>query len=304
MKTAETKLRGTKTIKNFSPDYRAMRSHFEERFTNRESIDANRFVWDLWHVPNQYRLLRTPAYQFFPEKLYTSFHKNLVLWGRKNLGCWDISPPWMSCYLNDHEQQFHCDVPHGPWAFVYSMCAEKISFSGGETQLMTELALNFWRLGAGASERESQALIEKISPTANQLLVFDPRIPHGVTPVKNAVDLIDGRLVIHGWFSQPKTYIEGPLPAKLATKILNQAFTQVSALVQNEEIVWGSTAIGLSIASSGAVESAKIQSSNLRSPSGDSAQALEKKLLKIYSGLKFPSAKAKTWATVPLIFDN
>lgn len=33
-------------------------------------MDGTRFVWDYWHVPDQYTLLRTPAADFFGDKLF------------------------------------------------------------------------------------------------------------------------------------------------------------------------------------------------------------------------------------------
>ena len=65
----------------FSADAKALRGVFDERFADPRSTRADRFVWDYWHVPNQYTLLRTPAWEYFPEPLYERFHEALVLWG-------------------------------------------------------------------------------------------------------------------------------------------------------------------------------------------------------------------------------
>ncbi len=44
------------------------------RFRDPLKTTGDRFVWDYWHVPNQYTLLRTPADQFFPEDTYRRAH--------------------------------------------------------------------------------------------------------------------------------------------------------------------------------------------------------------------------------------
>src|SRR5206468_4646827 len=107
------------TIDGFSPLADELRAVFEDRFGDSRGGDGSRFVWDFWYVPGQYRLVRTPAYHYFPSRLYRDFHSSLVQWGRENLGCHDISPPWLSYYVDGCRQDLHADVPHGPWAFVF-----------------------------------------------------------------------------------------------------------------------------------------------------------------------------------------
>ena len=102
-------------------------------------------MWDWWHVPDQYTALRTPAGEYFPKPLYERFHRRLVAWGRATLGCHDISPPWLSCYVDGCRQELHGDLPHGPWAFVYSLTPWRGRvFRGGETVLLRDEVLDFW----------------------------------------------------------------------------------------------------------------------------------------------------------------
>ena len=172
----------------------------------------DRFVWDFWHVPDQYRLLRTPAIRFFPSRLYSQFHQQLAWWGRTNLGCHDISPIWLSAYVDGCFQKFHGDLPHGPFAFVYSLTDwEKREFAGGETLLFKDSILDYWRQNLWPEGLESNDILERIPPRFGRLTVFDPRIPHGVEEVRNALGLSDARVVLHGWFIQPRPYIQGPM---------------------------------------------------------------------------------------------
>ncbi|HEU4616219.1 MAG TPA: hypothetical protein VFS15_29175, partial [Kofleriaceae bacterium] len=100
-------------VDRFAPEARALRATFDERFAEPRSTRADRFVWDWWHVPGQYTALRTPAWTYFPRRIYESFHRRLVAWGRETLGCHDISPPWLSLYIDGCRQELHGDLPHG-----------------------------------------------------------------------------------------------------------------------------------------------------------------------------------------------
>lgn len=64
----------------------------------------DRFVWDYWHVPNQYTLIRTPAEDFFPRTLYESLEDALLSYGENKLGCRSISPVWLSYYVDGCSQ--------------------------------------------------------------------------------------------------------------------------------------------------------------------------------------------------------
>ncbi|MFN7728541.1 MAG: 2OG-Fe(II) oxygenase [Bdellovibrio sp.] len=295
-------------INRFSKFAPKLRQEFEQRFEDPKQTNSNRFVWDYWHVPGQYTLLRTPAYHYFTEKLYANFHESLVMWGRKNLGCWDISPPWLSCYVEGCKQEFHSDVPHGAWAYVYSLSPEKPIYSGGETLIMKPETLSYWRHFASSADREKSSFIETVPAKFNRLIAFDPRLPHSVSEVRGTHDPRHGRLVIHGWFTQPKTYLDGFLPEKAAEKILNQATNEVSQLVglfdeksPEAQGVQGTLAIGLQVKASGHVASVKLMTNTLISQDGLEPRELQNEILKVYRELQFPKAKGPTWLTVPLI---
>lgn len=61
-------------------------------------------MWDYWHVPDQYTLLRTPADQFFPEEQYQQLEDALLDYGEEHLGCRGISPVWLSYYVDGCRQ--------------------------------------------------------------------------------------------------------------------------------------------------------------------------------------------------------
>jgi hypothetical protein len=287
----------------FYKDSSKLRKYFEDQFSNPKDTKSERFVWDYWHVPDQYTLLRTPAYHYFPQKLYMDFHRSLLMWGRRTLGCWDISPPWLSYYINGCKQEFHSDVPHGPWAYVYSLTPWKgRGFTGGETMILKPEVLSYWRNFGGSQDRELTSFVDRIPALMNRLVVFDPRYPHGVTEVRGTQDPMEARLVVHGWFMEPKTYIEGPQPAKATEKILNQGFDRLQELLAQSELVQGTVSLQLKVGTNGSVQSARFATNTLLDLEGEIPQSLNKKILKIYSDLEFKSARSATLMTIPLIF--
>src|SRR5690348_2451735 len=164
-------------VDRFAPEVRALRAVFDARFAEPRTTRADRFVWDWWHVPGQYTALRTPAWTYFPRKVYESFHRRLVAWGRETLGCHDISPPWLSLYIEGCRQELHGDLPHGPFAFVYSLTSwNKRAFAGGETLLLRDEVLDFWHDFRSVRAVEEHELLRAIQPRFDRLTVFDPRI--------------------------------------------------------------------------------------------------------------------------------
>lgn len=222
------------------------------------------------------------------------------MWGRKNLGCWDISPPWLSCYTEGHYQDWHTDVPHGPWAFVLSLTTKNLV--GGETTLLNPLVLNYWKNFSDFKSREQDSLLVKIKPQFNRLIVFDPRIPHSVSKVEGAKDLDSARLVLHGWFTEPKTYIDGFLPKATTETKLNQAFEQILEAVNAHPIMTGVITLGIQVNRVGRVTDLKFLTNNLITVDGDKPRQFLAELLKIYSELQFSKSKGTTKITLPLIF--
>lgn len=207
---------------SFYSGSKRLRMEFESVFRDERASDPRRFCFEPWSVPGQYYQLRTPAYSFFSEKNYMPFHHRLVEFGRSVLGCHDVSPPWLSLYLDGHFQELHCDAPHGPWAFVYSLTPDAFSKAnrGGHTQILNPKVLDFSQPGRLL---ETDHVVRSIKPRYNQLLVFDGRFAHRVSRVRDVFHPCDGRLVIHGWFLNPRPFVSGPQPVGVLAKQL-QAF--------------------------------------------------------------------------------
>lgn len=294
-------------VDDFAVEGKRLRAHFEERFADPREARGDRFVWDFWHVPGQYTLLRTPAYHYFPKTLYEAFHQRLVWWGRRTLGCHDVSPTWLSCYVNDCRQEFHGDLPHGQWAFVYSLTPwDERVFQGGETLLLRDEVLDYWSGFTSQRALEEEELIEAIAPRFNRLVVFDPRRPHGVRRVEGTMDPARGRLVIHGWFVQPRPFIEGPLKqAQLQARIDELTETIQAGLSSGLQLA-GMISLSISIGANGLVRSAKVLCDTTRSPPNEEHQRMRllADIVRTTQAMKFAKNARGSRVTLPLVFER
>lgn len=294
------------TVDSFYRDAEKLRTVFVDRFQNPLTANADRFIWDYWHVPDQYTTLRTPAYHFFPKKLYEDFHNRLVWWGRRNLGCHDISPPWMSCYIDGCKQELHGDLPHGPWAFVFSLTPWSTRrFKGGETLLLREEILSYWQNSASiVGKLEHAEIFRRVPALFNRLTVFDPRLPHGVSEVKGVNDVLQGRLVIHGWFVQPRPFIEGPLPTQSLQAVIDDLSGMLQALFEEGLQIHGTVSFRFRVRINGRIERVEVLTNALRHPRGDHRieRLLLKHVTKFLQGVSFTQQKTISNVTLPLIF--
>ncbi len=294
-------------VDQFASEARALRSHFEARFADPRRATADRFVWDLWNVPGQYTALRTPAWEYFPKKIYEAFHQRLVWWGRRTLGCHDVSPPWLSCYVNGCEQRLHGDLPHGPVAFVFSLTPwNKRTFRGGETLLVRDEVLDFWRGFESARAVEEREVLDEVSARFNRLVAFDPRIPHGVRRVEGSMDPTEGRLVIHGWFVQPRPFIEGPLPEKALGSAIDRVTEAIAQVLEEGLPLAGLLSLGFSVSPAGPVTGLRTLVDTTRTvPEHERDRrkvlALARKALGEHV---FPKRAKASRVTLPLLFER
>lgn len=289
---------------SFSKSALQLRDQFDKKFSQKKGTTTDRFVWDYWYVPNQYQFLRTPAYHFFRGPAYVQFHSQLVQWGRENLGCHDISPPWLSYYIDGMEQRPHSDVPHGPWAWVFSLTPKKRMFRGGETFIFKPELLNYWSHFADEKNREQESYMDFISPEFNRLTVFDPRFPHGVTQVQGTRDPLKSRLVIHGWFVEPRPYVVGGLNTNSVQKAITPTILGVSELIKVTGDVHGTMSLRLKTKPNGEVSDLKWLTSTVTSLVGNptAKSDLKKWIGKNLIKLQFPKADKASQITLPILF--
>jgi hypothetical protein len=300
-------------VDQFSPDAARLRDVFDERFANPRSTRADRFVWDYWHVPGQYTALRTPAWTYFPKAIYERFHRALVQWGRETLGCHDVSPPWLSLYIDGCKQELHGDLPHGPWAFVFSLTPWKgRAFSGGETLLVRDEVLDFWEDFASVRGVEERELIRAIEPRMNRLTVFDPRIPHGVRRVSGTHDPREGRLVVHGWFVQPRPFVVGPLRTRALEENILHLTDRFGGYLQRASSgpdylpIAGLVSFAFEVNRAGRVRDVRVLSDTTRVPLAEERgrRRVVAQIKKDLAAWRFPSQRGPSRVTLPFVFER
>ncbi len=298
--------RSTVIVDNFASKAKQLRATFDERFADPRSTRGDRFQWDWWHVPGQYTALRTPAWTYFPNKIYAEFHNRLVAWGRHTLGCHDISPPWLSLYVEGCRQELHGDLPHGPWAFVFSLTNwRERTFRGGETLLVRDEVLDFWHDFASVRGVEERELIRTIEPKFDRLTVFDPRIPHGVRQVTGTHDPREGRLVIHGWFVQPRPFIRGPLNARVLGQRIADLTGRLGGWLGDLPIA-GLYSVAFDVDRRGGVSGVRALSDTTRVPRADERQrkTLVRKIREDIAGWRLGVQRGASSVTLPLVFER
>jgi hypothetical protein len=295
-------------IDRFAPEANRMRRTFDDRFRDPRVARADRFVWDYWHVPGQYTQLRTPAWTYFSKNVYESFHRRLVAWGRRVLGCHDVSPPWLSCYVDGCGQHLHGDLPHGPWAFVFSLTRwNDRTFSGGETMLLRDGVLDFWSSFVSVRSIEESDVIESVEPRFNRLLVFDPRVPHGVRTVMGTRDPREGRLVVNGWFVQPRPFIEGSLrPRALEARVHDLTKAIGDFLAGRHLLVAGLLSVGFRVTRAGAVQGVRVLSDTTRAPASEESlrRRFVRAIVELVSRWSFGAQAGPSRVTLPVVFER
>lgn len=304
--------------KNFSSVARELRKVFNGKFADPRNTSPDRFVWDYWHIENQYSVLRTPARYFFPKPLFEKLEKELVTYGQSKLGCNGVSDPWISLYVDGSYQNFHADSPHGPWAYVYSLTNWKSrKFGGGETLLAKDALLNFWENFARDRRNdrgmEFTDLFDAIPPEFNQLTLFDPRLPHGVKEVRGTRDPLEGRLVIHGWFVEPRPFIAGSLSktlrlSKKTEGVINNLLEPLTKELGAFQSLQGTLSVRISISPSGTTGKQELLTHTLLDSEdlGNSKTPLSaiQMIAEAVSQAKFPKASGKSTVTIPFLFRN
>ena len=286
---------------------KALRAVYDTNFSPADVAHQNRFVWDYWYFENKYVHFRTPAMEYFPPKMIAEFTDHLVNWGQRTLGCNSITAPWLSYYIDGCKQELHADIPHGPWAYVYSLTLDPKLFIGGDTLMLRQPILNYWNNVEQFDGLDHEKIFSSIRPEFNRLLVFDGRIPHGVSTVQGPRDPRLARVVLHGWFTEPSPYIDGPLRAAPAAKVLNQVLQSASARFSELDSVSGTLSLRIDVSAKGEVQQVVPLISSLKAPHY-TTEAISGEALRIvkqtFRGVTFEKSRSPSKIALPLIFSQ
>tara|TARA_B100000749_G_scaffold280887_2_gene280031 strand:- start:94190 stop:95080 length:891 start_codon:yes stop_codon:yes gene_type:complete len=286
---------------NFYDKAEELRGFFDQQFANPREAHEMRFVWDKWFVEDQYAFTRTPSYHYFPEQMYLDFQSFLIQWGQENLGCSNISPPWLSYYTEGDFQNWHADVPHGPWAFVFSLSPNDITYRGGKTQILNPNTLNYWEYFDPSIGLEREDICTYIDSPFNQLTLFDPRFPHRVEPVHGTQDPTKGRLVIHGWFTEPNPFVKGYQNIDELTDPLNHQLGPLLDKLSSSQIGTGTCSYKMEVSTEGLVTSVNEVTNTVIVSDPDSQPEFES-LKQALMSFKLPENTEKYQITLPLVF--
>ena len=278
-----------------------LRRAYDERLGDPYGGSRERFVWDYFHVPDQYTYIRTFAQEFFPSELYSRFIEHLKNWGRENLGCTRIVPPWLSYYISGCRQELHADVPHGPWAYVFSLTDwDGRGFTGGETFLLSPQTLDFWR-AYDPTRHQVGEFAELIPSPFNRLTVFDPRIPHGVRQVEGTQNPLDSRVAIHGWFHEPAVVVSDAVEQAGRALAFQATLGLLQRMLQGVDDVTGHVTARVDVQPDGGVSEVKIVTSSAvaTTPEG-SPESVEQMIRDSLAETTFPPMPEDAWAVVPV----
>mmetsp|Transcript_33891 Transcript_33891/g.54907 ORF Transcript_33891/g.54907 Transcript_33891/m.54907 type:complete len:274 (-) Transcript_33891:261-1082(-) len=255
--------------------------------------------------------MRTPANLFFPKKVYKALEDALLEYGQKKLGCRSITPIWLSYYVDGCRQELHCDNPHGPWAFVFSLTNwDERKFTGGETMILNERVLNFWSSFQSSEIVEFPKLVDLIEPKFDRLTVFNPRFPHGVRVVEGVRDPREARIVLHGWFSDPEPFYEGALTEEAAVPTLNAALEKLFAVLEELPSAIGTMTVRLTVEPNGSVSDLEWLTDTLiadplsGSSNDEVREAVITEIINHLASIDFPHADGITHITLPFSFES
>lgn len=282
-------------VDNFFTGTEEMREVYDARFGTPRAASDDRFVWDFWHIPDQYSYLRTRGQNFFPASLYDGLVARLRAWGLANLGCAGLVRPWLSYYVDGCHQALHADVPQGPWAYVLSLTRwEGRRFRGGETLVARDRLLDFWSRSEPDADMEETDLLETVPARFNRLTVFDARFPHGVRRLEGTRDPVEGRIAVHGWFREPRVLVADRIASPATTEALEAATATVGRGAARH--LSGLVTARVRVAASGRVEEVEVLSDMLYPPAPAVVEALCREL----TAVRLQAAPAPGWAVVPL----
>jgi hypothetical protein len=289
-------------VADFFAEAEELRAEFEARVGPARAAERTRFVWDYWHIADQYAYLRTAPRSFFVAARYARLLTALRRWGNEHLGCAQISEPWLSYYIDGCGQELHTDVVQGPFAFVYSLTRwEHRTFHGGETLLMRAEVLDFWRHHDPARSRERDELVERVPARFNQLLVFDARLPHGAATVRGTLDPLASRVAVHGWFMPPRLITTGALRMSAVEAAVKASQDGWRTSLPPDAGITGTLVIRTEVDPGGRIEATELVVSTLVSATqaGGAVEKAQTAAVKALTELSLPRSDGASTITVP-----
>jgi 2OG-Fe(II) oxygenase superfamily len=260
-------------------------------------------IWNYWFVPGLYTYLRTNPEKLIARPHVDAFVETLRAWSIRTLGMADVTWPFLSLYINGCRQGVHNDSTNGHFAFVYSLTRNERRSIGGETLIYHEGDLfrrGLRRASAGADFHA------EVAPRFNRLVVFDDRLPHGVSPVEGPMDPLEGRFVLHGHLRSAGALVEGALSPESVNQTILEPMTAFLEAAPRIEAHSGMLMLRLSVAPSGAVAACAVLVDRVVALDERDAgwPALAEAIRARASQLAFPAAESATTITLPIMLSG
>lgn len=288
------------TVADFFAEARAMRECFEAHFRNPYDQTADTHgIWNYWYVPGQYTYLRANPNRLMPPALVDEFVSTLRGWALNALGTGAVTQPQLHLYIDGCAQDLHSDFHNGLWGYVFSLTNWDVRrFSGGETQLMRDGALNHKPHHVHATQ-----LYDLVHQTFNQLLVFDDSIVHAVRLVRGTLSPVEGRVVLTGHIGTTDPVVEGALSVGALKQWMRFWAPSLAVELHKHTHVRGWISFRITATSAGSVEAVDAKSSQLASDTSDErtvASAIES-IIDCLRRSRLPPASGESVITLPIV---
>ena len=208
---------------DFFANARELRAAFDAHFADpaRHSPETHQ-IWNYWNVPELYTYLRTQPEKVIPRPLCDEFFASLERLALERFGLTRVSWPYLSLYVTGCSQGLHNDARGGRLGFVYSLTNwESRRFDGGETLIFREE--RYFGSPAITAAAAATRFYDLVPAHFNQLLVFDDRLPHAVPRLEGTMVPQEGRVVLHGHFSEGPPAVAGALAPARAQAVIDAA---------------------------------------------------------------------------------
>ena len=133
--------------------------------------------------------------------------------------------------------------------------------------------------------------------------MFDPRIPHGVREVTGTRDPREGRLVIHGWFVQPRPFVVGGCCS--AARELTAHAGELGHVLGDVAIA-GLLSVAFRVDRTGRTRDVRVLSDTTRVPRGDepARKRAARAMVRAIAAWTFSRTRAPSRVVLPLVFER
>jgi len=115
----------------------------------------------------------------------------------------------------------------------------------------------------------------------------------------------EGRLVIHGWFVQPRPFVRGPLTVRALAARIGELTEQLGGWLDGLPVA-GLVSFAFDVDRRGAVGAPRVLSDTTRVPLADERERkrLVRRIRAAIAGWRFGAQRATSRVTLPLVFER